>query len=132
MRGSRHNPITVSRWSKIGRVNRLRQHVCKPPTDALDLAVCVFRAVGQTDRENLLEAYQEMGKPMRPPEFALIAQPQDLMLWFTIALTVRMDHPQVIGMDPAVLAYLAFLQGPPEGTGDMAHALSKLRANFEL
>ena len=68
---------------------------------------------------------------MRPPEFAIAAQPQELLLWFKIALTVRMDHAQVIGMDPAVMAYLAFLQGLPEGTGEMKHALSKLRANCE-
>ena len=101
------------------------------PTDALDMTVSVLQAMGHTDRENLLEAYQCMGEPMRPPDFALAAQPQELLLWFKIALTVRMDHAQVIGMDPAVLAYLAFLQGLPEGTGDMAHALSKLRANCE-
>ena len=101
------------------------------PADALDLTVSVLQAIGHTSREDLLEAYQCLGEPMRPPEFANTAQPQDLLLWFKIALTVRMDHAQVIGMDPAVLAYLAFLQGLPEGAGDMAHALAKLRANCE-
>ena len=30
-RASRHNPITVSRWSKIGLIDRPRQLVCKRP-----------------------------------------------------------------------------------------------------
>ena len=124
-------------WQKT--YTKCLRSVCTPtllgivgmPTDALDMAVGVLRAVGHTDRENLLEAHQEMGQPMIPPEFGHMAQPQDLMLWFKTAITVRMDQLQVIGMDPAVLAYIAFLQGLPDGTGDMAHALSKLRANCE-
>ena len=35
VRASRHSPITVSRWSKIGRVDRPRQHVCKHRCDPI-------------------------------------------------------------------------------------------------
>ena len=126
-----------SMWQKT--YTKCLRSLCTPtllgivgtPTDALDMVVGVLNAMGHTDRENLLEAYQEMSLPMEPPEFGNMAQPQDLMLWYKTAIAVRMDQLQIIGMDPAVLAYLAYLQGLPDGTGDMAHALSKLRANSE-
>jgi hypothetical protein len=101
------------------------------PHDALDMAVVLLRVLGHGDRENLLHAYQELLKPMVAPELGQGAQPQDLLLWFTTAITARMDTAEVIGMDPAVLAYLAFMRGLPEGTGDMAQELSNLKANCE-
>jgi hypothetical protein len=35
VRASRHSPITVSRWSKIDRLDRPRQHVCKHRCDPI-------------------------------------------------------------------------------------------------
>ena len=35
VRASRHSPITVSRWSRIGRLDRPRQHVCKHRCDRI-------------------------------------------------------------------------------------------------
>jgi hypothetical protein len=101
------------------------------PQDALDMAVVLLRVLGHGNRENLLQAYQELLKPMVAPELGQGAQPQDLLLWSTTAFTARMDTAEVIGMDPAVLAYLAFMRGLPEGTGDMAQELSNLKANCE-
>ena len=35
VRASRHSPITVSRWSKIGRLDRPRKHVCQHLSDRI-------------------------------------------------------------------------------------------------
>ena len=89
------------------------------------MAVRILAAVGNTDREYLLRAYREVSQPMEPPEFGNMAQPQELLMWFKLAITIRMDQIKIIGMEPAMLAYLAFLQGLPDGSGEMAHVLSE-------
>ena len=45
VRGSRHSPITVSRWSKIDRVDHPRQHVCKHRCDRITQDQQTARAV---------------------------------------------------------------------------------------
>jgi hypothetical protein len=132
--------ITDPRWNVWQRVyTQCLRSICTPtllgvvgaPTDALDMAVRVLAAVGNTYRENLLRAYREVSQPMEPPEFGNMAQPQELLMWFKLAITIRMDQIKIIGMEPAMLAYLAFLQGLPDGSGEMAHVLSEKRAIFE-
>ena len=78
VRASRHSPITVSRWSRIGRLDRLRQHVHKHLSDRIpqdrqaacavapslphDPAPCARQPAQSHHRFSMVE-----NRPPRPP-----------------------------------------------------------------
>jgi hypothetical protein len=59
VRGSRHSPITVSRQSKIDRVDRPRQHVCKHLSDRITQGTQAARAVAPSLPDTLADCARQ-------------------------------------------------------------------------
>ena len=63
VRGSRHSPITVSRQSKIGRVDRPRQRVCKHLSDRIPQDRQTARAVAPSLPDALADCARQPAQP---------------------------------------------------------------------
>jgi hypothetical protein len=63
VRGSRHSPITVSRWSKIGRVDRSRKRVCKHLCDRIPQDRQTARAVAPSLSHALADCAPRPAQP---------------------------------------------------------------------
>jgi hypothetical protein len=99
--------------------------------DCVSLGTTLAEIFGRRDRDVTMGAYQSFMATVEMPPMVTGFQLQELLTYMEAAYEVRMNTAALMGMDPALLAFLRMLESMPEGTGAMGPPMAALKASWE-